>query len=112
MTILASQVRQLAMLLGPESEKGLKIIFPRAYAWEKLDPKCLNLTPYPFVKNEAGVDITDLILPYAPGDYGREVHVGVWRPGQGDQEFKVEGYVYKVMENLHDGTFSVWRCAE
>jgi len=114
MRLCASQIRQLVHLLGPDSEKGLKIIFPKAYAWEKIDPKFLCLKPYPFVKMESGVDIIDLVRLDRPDIdvCGHPIHVGVWRPGQGNQEFKVEDYVYKVMEDLHNGTFSVWRCQE
>lgn len=118
--IRASQLRMLALLLGKggeeqaiKAEQVLKIVFPKAYAWEKIDPKYLILKPYSFTKFDIGVDICDVVVCPQPGDdAGQVLHVGVWRPGRGVQEFSAGNYVYRVVETFKDGTFSVWRCEE
>jgi hypothetical protein len=120
MMIKASQLRMLPLLLGKwddeqviKIEQALKIAFPKAYAWEKIDPKYLILQPYSFTKFDIGVDISDVVVLPQPGnESGQVLYVGVWRPGRGVQEFSAGNYIYRVVETFKDGTFSVWRCQE
>ena len=120
MRIKASQIRQLAELFAPgERDRvtiGLKAIFPEAFAWKKLSPDQIQTEPYKFLNDEIGIHLFDKfggeVDIHELGVRQRNVNIGVYRPGKGEQEFAVGGFCYRIVETLKDGCFSVWRCEE
>jgi hypothetical protein len=122
MRIKASKLREFSSLLPAEYQefvtRALKAAFPDAFKWKKLSAPEIRTEPYQFLNNDLGVHLFDVIIQptggcgYSSPTIGSEINIGVWRPGQGDQDFDTEDFCYRVTEIHKDGIFRVWRVAE